>query len=372
MPMNTSIRRLLRRAVTLVATVACTAAAAFATKPVTIVVPFSAGSITDVVAREFARALSDVMKQPVLVDNRAGAKGVIAGQALLNAAADGHLLLFISSFLTVIDPLMKKQMPYNPVKDFAPVCAVSSVDSALNMTASTPYRTLVQVMEAAKAQPGKLTYAYVSSSTRLAAELFALAAGVELIGVPYRSSVAALTDVAGGQVDMIFIEPTAAESYRSAGKIKALVVAGSNRVKTLPDVPSASEVGISAYDIAPFNATCRHFRCAAMTWRGSPKARPRRCERSSSTPASSGSEGSEDDVGPFSGSIRPGRISESLELRGNALGLRRARVLLYRRCAVLRRATRAFDRQISHQGLLPFLCGGNRILQHEAARSTGG
>ncbi|MFT3721118.1 Bug family tripartite tricarboxylate transporter substrate binding protein [Pseudorhodoferax sp.] len=235
----------------LLATAAC-AGQAFPDRSVTVIVPFSAGTTTDVNARDFAQALSAQIKQPVTVENRVGAEGTVGGQALLVAAPDGHTLLFTSSSLTVLDPLMKMTMPYDPVHDFAPVCAVARTSNVMNITGSAPWKNVADVVAAAKAQPGKLTFAYASATTRLAGELFAQSAGIKLTGVPYRSSVTALTEVGGGQVDMMMIDHISATPFYQGGKLRPVAVAGVQRIKELPDVPSASEAGVPGYNLLPW------------------------------------------------------------------------------------------------------------------------
>jgi tripartite-type tricarboxylate transporter receptor subunit TctC len=226
-----------------------TVAHAFPDRPVTILMPFSAGSTTDVNARDFAQVLSDVIKQPVVVDNKVGAEGIIAGQALLRAAPDGHTMMYTSSSLPVLDPLMKKSMPYSPVTDFAPICSVALTSNVMDVTGSSPYKTPADVIAAAKANPGKLTYAYTSATTRLSAELFAQSNGIKLTGIPYKSSVTGLTEVGSGMVDLMFIDHVSSQPFLESGRIRALTVAGSHRIKALPNVPSAVEAGVPGYNV---------------------------------------------------------------------------------------------------------------------------
>lgn len=228
------------------------AAHAFPDKALTIIVPFAAGSSTDVAARTFGDVVSRTLNQPVAIDNKTGAEGQIAARALLSGATDGHLLLFTSSSLTVLDPLMKLNMPYDPANDFIPICAVAGNRFLLNVTGSSSLKTVADVIAAAKAAPGKLTFAYSSSSTRLAGELFQQVAGVKLTGVPYRSSVAGLTEVAAGQVDIFFIDAVSAGAFYQSGKIRPLVAAGPTRIKELPDVPSAADVGLPDFNSTPW------------------------------------------------------------------------------------------------------------------------
>jgi tripartite-type tricarboxylate transporter receptor subunit TctC len=245
------MQKILSRSLALIIVfLAAAAAHAFPDKQITIIMPFAPGSSVDVVARDFALALAGIARQPVIVDNRPGAEGAIAGMALVNAPVDGHTLMFTSSSLPVLDPLLKKKMPYEPVGDFAPVCSVARIANVMNITGSSALKTVADVLAAAKAQPEKLTYAYTSTTTRLAAELFQQATGTRLRGIPYKSSVGALTDVVGGQVDLIFIDPVVVAPFYPTGKLRALAVAGAQRIKALPDVPSAVEAGVPGYNVS--------------------------------------------------------------------------------------------------------------------------
>ncbi|MFT3721140.1 Bug family tripartite tricarboxylate transporter substrate binding protein [Pseudorhodoferax sp.] len=225
---------------------------AFPDRPVTIIVPFGAGTAVDVNGRDFAQALGSVMSQPVVIDNRAGAEGVIGAMAVLHAPADGHVVMFTSSSIPVLDPLMKKGMQFDPLKDFTPICTVGRTSNVVNITGSSPIKSAAELIEAAKSQPGKLTFAYSSATTRLAGELFQQAAGIKLTGVPYKASSAGLTDAAGGQVDLFFIDDVSAAPFYQSGKLRPLVVSGSERIRALPDTPSAAEIGVPGYQIQPW------------------------------------------------------------------------------------------------------------------------
>lgn len=241
-----------RAALALLVTAACASHAAYPERAIKLIVPFSAGTATDVMAREFGQALSGVVNQPVIIENKTGAEGTIGGQALVSAAADGYTIMLTSSSLTVLDPLVKKTLPYDPNKDFTPVCGVARVGNVMNMSSALPYKSIAEFLAAAKAQPGKFTFAYSTATTRLAGELFSQASGVQILGVPYRSSAMGLADVAGGQVNLFFIDHVSANPFYQSGKIKPLLVAGQQRNKSLPDVPSASEAGIPGYEIYPW------------------------------------------------------------------------------------------------------------------------
>lgn len=226
----------------------------FPDRQITVIVPFSAGTTTDVNARDFASVLSSEIGQPVVIDNRVGAEGIIGTQALLNAIPDGHTVMFTSNSLPVMDPLMKKNLPYDPVKDLAPVCSFARTSNVMNVTGSSPLKTAADVVAAAKAHPGKITFGYASAAQRLAGELFQQAAGIKLTGVPYRSSMTALTDVAGGQIDLVFIDHISAMAFYQGARVRPLAVAGSQRFKAIPEVPSATEIGVPGYQLQPWFA----------------------------------------------------------------------------------------------------------------------
>lgn len=228
------------------------AAQAFPDRAITVVVPFGAGTAVDVHGRDFAQALGTVVKQPVVVDNRAGAEGTIGAMAVLNAQPDGHTIMFTSSSIPVLDPVMKKSMQFNPVKDFVPICTVGRASNVMNITGASSIKTAGELIAAAKKEPGKFTFAYSTASTRLAGELFQQAAGVKFTGVPYKASSAGLTDVAGGQVDLIFIDDVSAAPFIQNQRVRPLVVAGASRIRALPEVPNGAEIGVPGYQIEPW------------------------------------------------------------------------------------------------------------------------
>lgn len=225
---------------------------AYPDKPITLIVPFAAGTVNDIGARELAQVLSAVGKQPVVVENRVGAEGTIGTQAMLNSPSDGHTLMFASNSITVFDPLLKLNMPYDSVKDIVPVCGAGRTNLLINVTGSGPLKNVADVIAAAKAQPGKLTFGYTSTSMRLAGEMFQQVTGTKLTGVPYKSSVTGLTDVSSGLVDLIFIDRVSAVAFHENGKVRALAASGGRRIKALPNLPSATEAGIPGYSVLPW------------------------------------------------------------------------------------------------------------------------
>jgi tripartite-type tricarboxylate transporter receptor subunit TctC len=234
------------------AVAACSAQAAYPERPITLIVPFGAGTAVDVNGRDFAQALGSVIPQPVIVDNRAGAEGAIGAAGVLRAAADGYTIMFTSSSIPVLDPLMKKEMQFDPVKDFTPICTVGRTSNVFNVTGDAPFKTAADFIAAAKASPGKYTFAYSSATTRVAGELFQQAAGIKLTGVPYKASSTGLTDVAAGRVDSFFIDDVSAASFYQNGKLRPLAVAGASRIRALPNTPSATEIGVPNYKIQPW------------------------------------------------------------------------------------------------------------------------
>lgn len=228
-------------------------AMAFPDRTVTVVVPFPPGASTDVAARDLAQEMATVFKQAVVVDNKSGAEGAIGAQAVLNAAPDGHTMLFASSSITVLDPVLKKTMFFDPIKDFVPVCSATQIDLFLYVTGNSPYKTVADLIAAAKAQPGKLTYAYSSATTRLAAELFALSADIKLTGIPYKAVLGALTDASSAVVDMMVVDQVSGVPFVRAGKLRMLALASSQRSSFAPDVPTGPELGLSEFSIAPWN-----------------------------------------------------------------------------------------------------------------------
>lgn len=250
------MRRPFRRRVVIagLTLLAATASHANPDRVTRIIVPFGAGTITDALARSLGQALASVSKQSVIVENKSGAEGTIGTQGVLSAEADGQMLLFTSSSIVVLDPLLKKSIPYDPVKDLEPVCAVALIDNILNAGPSVTQRSVGDLVSAAKASPGKFTFAYLSATTRLAGELFAQSAGIQLTGVPYRTANVALTDVASGRVDMIFIDQASAGPFYQGGKIRPMLVAGASRLSSLPQVPAAAEVALAGYELQPWFA----------------------------------------------------------------------------------------------------------------------
>ncbi|MCY7306816.1 MAG: tripartite tricarboxylate transporter substrate binding protein [Rhodoferax sp.] len=216
----------------------------YPTRPVRMVVGFPAGGGTDVFARVVAQGLSTALGQQFLVDNRAGAGGVVASQAILQAAADGHTLLVGSTSTQVIAPLLYSKRPYASA-DFTPIAHLASVGIVLVAHPGAPFNTVTELVSYAKSRPGQLNYASGGNgvTNHLAMELLKARTGSFLVHIPYRGSAPALADVISGQIPLMFDSIASSGPQIRAGKVKAIGIAGLARVDALPGVPTISESG---------------------------------------------------------------------------------------------------------------------------------
>ncbi|MFN7040182.1 MAG: Bug family tripartite tricarboxylate transporter substrate binding protein [Acidovorax temperans] len=212
----------------------------FPNRPVTIVVPAPAGGVADGLARAIATHLSKALKQPVIVDNKAGAGGVIGTGQVAKAAPDGHTLLLSGEALAVSSMLYK--LPYDPIKDFQPIAPVATSALVLITAPTMAARTVPELVAQAKAKPGGLSYASTGTGTpsQFAAEMFKSATGTFLTHIPYRGGAAAINDVIGGQVEVMLIVAGTALQHVKSGRVKALAVTSPERLAALPDVPTLS------------------------------------------------------------------------------------------------------------------------------------
>jgi tripartite-type tricarboxylate transporter receptor subunit TctC len=258
-------KKIFRLTATLSMVAAATGALAFPEKPITLIVPFGAGTAVDANGRDVAQALNALDKVSAVVDNRAGAEGTIGAMAVLNAPSDGHTVMLTSSSIPVLDPLLKKSMQFDPIKDFVPVCTIARTSNVINITGTSSIKSAAELITAAKAQPGKLNFGYSSATTRLAGELFQQAAGITLTGVPYKASGTGLTDMASGVVDLFFIDHVSVGPLLQSGKARALAVAGDKRLPSMPNVPSAKEIGVPGYNIQPWFAVYAPAKTPAPT-----------------------------------------------------------------------------------------------------------
>lgn len=224
-------------------------------KPIQLIVPQSAGGGADILARTIAVKLSESLGKQVVVDNRAGAAGIIGTQFVAQAAPDGYTLLMGAISTHSMNPgLYKKRLPYDPVKDFAPVSLVASAPLLVVVHPSLPVNSVQELITMAKAQPRKLNFSSAGSgnSTHLAGELFKLMARVDMVHVPYKGATPAEIGLMGGQVNVMFSSILSALPHSKTGKMKALAVTSANRSSVAPHLPTVAESGLPGYDVNPW------------------------------------------------------------------------------------------------------------------------
>ena len=235
---------------TLLAAVAHSAfAQAWPTPPVRIVVPYPAGGAVDFLARQYAAKLSVELRQTVLVDNRAGAGGLIGADYVAKARPDGYTLVLGTNSSHAIAPSVVKKMPYDPVNDFAPVSLLAVTPYVVVVNPEVPAKTLAELIALAKSKPDTLAFGSAGSGTtpHLAGELFSTMTGVKMRHIPYKGSGPMVNDLLGGQIQLAF--DNSAMSQIKAGKLRALSVTGSHRLPSLPDVPTPAEAGLPGYEV---------------------------------------------------------------------------------------------------------------------------
>lgn len=238
-------------AVALAATVAAVPAFAqsYPEKPITFVVPFAAGTATDQLARALGQAITAETRQPVVVDNRAGASGMIAAQHAAKAAADGYTVLVTTNTTHAANEHLYKKLGYDPVKDFSPVTLLGKGGQIMLVAPNFPAKSVGEFVAMAKKEPGKLSFASGSSSSRMAGELLQQLAGIDLLHVPYKSNTLAVTDVIGGQVNTIITDTATGLPQVKSGKLRALGTTGTRRSPQAADVPTIAEAGVPGYEM---------------------------------------------------------------------------------------------------------------------------
>lgn len=231
------------------------AQARFPERPLALLVPFAPGGIADITARAVAEHMGRTLGQPVVVENRPSAGSIVASQAVAAARPDGHTLLLMSNGHAVSVALFRR-LPYDPLRDFAPVSTLGAFDLGLFVPAASRFATLQELLAWARAQPGRLNVGTIAvgSTQHLAAKLFETEAGIDALVVPYRGSPAVLGALRGGEIDLAFEITGPMLPQVAAGAVRALAVSGAQRNPALPQVPTVQQAGVAGYDVSSWNA----------------------------------------------------------------------------------------------------------------------
>ncbi|HXM80552.1 MAG TPA: tripartite tricarboxylate transporter substrate binding protein [Burkholderiales bacterium] len=226
----------------------------YPSKPIRVIVPFVPGGNVDITARTVAPALGEALGRPVIVENRPGAAGMVGAQAMMGSPADGYTLMMGSNSSLAVAPNLYPNWPYDPVKGIAPITNLAITPFVLVVKLGLPAQSLADVVKLAKENPGRLSMASGGngSSNHLVGELFQMMTGVKFSHVPYKGTGAALVDLAGGQVDLLFDQASSTVPNVRGGKIRALAVASSSRQSALPDTPTFAEAGMRDFEIDNF------------------------------------------------------------------------------------------------------------------------
>jgi tripartite-type tricarboxylate transporter receptor subunit TctC len=229
--------------------------AAWPARPITLVVPFASGGIADITARTVAQAMARTLGQAIVVDNRPSAGSVVGSNAVARAAGDGYTLLLMSN-ANAVSPGLFRKLPFDVVKDFAPITTLGFFDLGIFVAGDSRFRTLKDVLASAKAQPGRITIGSISagSTQHLSAELFKAKAGIDVLIVPYKGTPAVLTALRAGEIDVAFEILGPMLPQAAAKVVRLLAVTSDRRYAGLPDVPTVIEAGVPGYAVASWNA----------------------------------------------------------------------------------------------------------------------
>lgn len=231
---------------------AAAAAQSYPTKPIRLVVPYTAGGSSDFVARQLAQKMSEGLGQVVVVENKPGAAGITGTDSVAKSAPDGYTLALIGMTTHAANPWLYKKLPYDPIADFAPVSAAIASPLVLVVHPDVPAKNVPELIAYAKANPGKLNYgsAGVGNTLHLAGESFKAATGVDIVHVPYKGASAALNDLLGGRIQMMIDLVQTPLGHIQSGRLRALGTTGSERVAMLPNVPTLAEQGLNGFQFA--------------------------------------------------------------------------------------------------------------------------
>jgi len=242
----------MRIALCVVAASAVTAHAsdAYPSGPITLVVPYAAGASTDGLARLVGKEMSTLLKQPVVVENRASAGGVIAADYVKRQKPDGYTFMLTTDGILSVNPAMYKSLAYDPLDDFSPLSIAVAVPLVLAVTPESPFKTAQELIAHAKSNPGALSYgsAGVGSSQHMAGELLGDLAQAHITHIPYKGGAPAMVDLLGGHIDMMFVQTASAKGLTDKGKLRLLAIGSPKRSDILPGVPTFDEIGLKGYD----------------------------------------------------------------------------------------------------------------------------
>jgi tripartite-type tricarboxylate transporter receptor subunit TctC len=242
------LNRLIVSAVLLAASTAASAAD-YPEKPIRFVVPFASGTATDQLARALGQAITEETRQQVIVDNKPGGNGFIGANEAARAAPDGYTVFITTNTTHAAAEHLFKKLPYDPVKDFAPITGLGKGGQIMVVNSQSPVKSVQDFIALAKKEPGKITFGSGSSSSRIAGELFQQMAGVKLLHVPYKSNTFAVTDLLGGQIQMMITDSATGLPHVKSGKLRALGVSSKTRSPLAPEVPTIDEAGVKGYDM---------------------------------------------------------------------------------------------------------------------------
>lgn len=234
------------------ATLAFSSVAQFPSKPVRMVVPFGAGSSTDIVARIIGQPLGQALGQPVVVENKPGADGIIAGQEVAKSAPDGHTIFLATNSPLSAAPHLKKNVPYHALNDFTPISFVGNYTFFIVVHPSVPAKTLAELIDFARKNPGKLNYASGNTTSIVSTAMFSTLAKINMTHIPYKTEPPAITDLLSGQIQLMFSSYSTVAPHLRDGKIRALVTTLPERSALIPDVPSIVEAGFPKFPIVPW------------------------------------------------------------------------------------------------------------------------
>jgi tripartite-type tricarboxylate transporter receptor subunit TctC len=238
----------------LLASAGTVAAQDYPTRPLRFIVPFAAGSATDTLARALGQRMSATLKQPVTVENMPGASGQIAAQAAQRAAPDGYTVLIATNTTHAANQSLFKKLNYDPIGGFEPVTRLGDIALALAVHPRVPAANVQELLAYARSNPGKLTFGSGSSSSRIASELIRMLARIDMVHVPYKSNPQAVTDLLGGQIDMLFADVSTTLPQIQAGAVKGLAVSSARRSPLAPDLPTMQEAGLPGYELTAWFA----------------------------------------------------------------------------------------------------------------------